>query len=123
MEKLKKNWKTIIYAIIIILLVCLMFICVSKKEGFHEDEIFSYTVSNSGNGDSLFPYGEKDSVNNILKTDSPIQTIKNLIYYRVFNEDLYEEKLNELDSNTVSVWKTSEDARKCAKNRFCRRGI
>lgn len=49
MEKLKnliKNKENILFIISILLCLALMFYWMSKKEGFHEDEIFSYGSSN-----------------------------------------------------------------------------
>ena len=89
-----------------------MIFFINQKEGFHEDEIFSYGSSNY-NKDNLFqPHGEKDYFrvtveNEILYSKKPL---KNFLYNIVHpNEFLI--KINEEKKGEVPIWKTKENAK------------
>ena len=79
MEKLKDNINLIIYVLIMILITIVMFYFINQKEGFHEDEIFSYGASNSSLGNTFLTYARTDDIDLILKDNNPIKLIKNLI--------------------------------------------
>lgn len=116
METIKKNWNLIACIFIMIILTVVMFFYIDKKEGFHEDEIFSYTASNSSNSNILLSYAKSDNVDTILKTPNMFETLHNLVYYMVFNRDEYDEKMNSLrDRLDVSVWKTKEEVSETMK--------
>ena len=53
MEKAKNNLELILYLIVTIILTIIMFWAIDKKEGFHEDEMFSYGASNSTLGNTF----------------------------------------------------------------------
>ena len=90
-----------------------MFFYIDKKEGFHEDEIFSYTASNSKYANILLTYAEKDNTDTILKEDSAIESIKNIVYY-FFNVEQYQEEEAEIIAErTMSIWRTAEEALEC----------
>ena len=94
-----------------IILTVVMFFYIDKKEGFHEDEIFSYTASNSSYSNIMLSYAKADNVDTILKTPNMFETLHNLVYYIVFNRDEYDEKMISLqDRLDTSVWKTREEA-------------
>lgn len=94
-----------------IILTVVMFFYIDKKEGFHEDEIFSYTASNSSYSNIMLSYAKADNVDTILKTPNMFETLHNLFYYIVFNRDEYDEKMISLqDRLDTSVWKTREEA-------------
>ena len=113
MEKIKKNWNLIICLLIMCILTLVMFFYIDKKEGFHEDEIFSYTASNSKYANILLSYAIKDNTDTILKSDSVLETIQNLVYY-IGNFDEYQSKEAELISErTYSIWRTNEEATEC----------
>lgn len=111
METIKKNWNLIACVFIMIILTVVMFFYIDKKEGFHEDEIFSYTASNSSYSNIMLSYAKADNVDTILKTPNMFETLHNLVYYIVFNRDEYDEKMISLqDRLDTSVWKTREEA-------------
>lgn len=111
MDKIKNNWKTILYLLIIIFLTAIMFWAISKKEGFHEDEMFSYGASNSTLGNTFLSYGRIDNVDSIIKRRNPFLTLKNYIYYKIIDKSAYEQAEKALNRDTFkSVWRTREDA-------------
>lgn len=102
-----------IYYIIVTLICIIMFSFISQKEGFHEDEMFSYGSSNYRYDNLFQAYGDKDYINvtienEILNTKTPI---KNIMYY-IFNSQEFIEKINETQSKEKPIWKTKEDALK-----------
>lgn len=110
-EFFKKNWNLIICIILMIISSVIMFFYIDKKEGFHEDEIFSYTASNSKYSNILITYAKLDNLDTIMKTPNIIESVKNLIYYNIINPDEYKQKLDTLgEERNVSIWKTREDA-------------
>ena len=111
MEKAKNNLELILYLIVTIIVTIIMFWAIDKKEGFHEDEMFSYGASNSTLGNTFLSYGRIDNVDSIIKRRNPILTLKNYIYYKVINRDAYDKAVKELDRDDFkSVWRTKEDA-------------
>lgn len=111
MKKIKDNIELILYLIVVIILTIIMFWAIGKKEGFHEDEIFSYGASNSTLGNTFLSYGRVDNIDTIIKSRNPFISIKNFIYYKILNKDAYskaEKALNRDDFK--SVWRTREDA-------------
>ena len=94
-----------------IALTIVMFFYIDKKEGFHEDEIFSYTASNGSYSNILLSYAKSDNVDTIIKDSSIIKTLKNLIYYKLINPDEYERIYSEVEAEREnSIWRTSEEA-------------
>ena len=111
MEKLKNNLELILYLVVAIILTIIMFWAISCKEGFHEDEMFSYGASNSTLGNTFLTYGRVDNIDSIIKRRNPFLTLKNYIYYTVINQDAYQEAVKELDRDDFkSVWRTRDDA-------------
>lgn len=102
----------IMYYIIIFASCCIMVFFIQQKEGFHEDEIFSYGSSNYSKDNVFQPYGDKDYVgktidNEIIHTKNPF---KNLFYF-LAHPQTFMEKLEEEEKNEVPVWKTKEEAK------------
>ncbi|MBR3153135.1 MAG: glycosyltransferase family 39 protein [Clostridia bacterium] len=123
-EKKEKNEK---WAFIgVVFLACLvMFFFMSKKEGWHCDEIFSYGSSNCYYENTLHPYGEKDSTRIFLETyvftGGIKENINNLKYYYIDHSNEREEILDQFMSQESPVWRTREDAEdyvKAGDNRF-----
>lgn len=111
MKRIKNNIGLILYFIIVVLLTILMFWAIEKKEGFHEDEIFSYGASNSTLGNNYLSYGRIDNIDTIIKSRNPFLTLKNFIYYRIINKDAYNNAVKNLNRDDYkSVWRTKEDA-------------
>ena len=94
MKKIKNNIDLGLYLIIIAILTFLMFWAIKQKEGFHEDEIFSYGASNSLLGGVFVSNGRVDDIDTLLKGDNTIDTIKNTIHYFFnFNEAVKEKEI------------------------------
>ena len=94
-----------------IILTVVMFFYIDKKQGFHEDEIFSYTASNGKYSNILLTYAESDNVDTIIKSSSIIKSLKNIIYYKIINPGEYDEKYKELqEERQSSIWRTGEEA-------------
>ena len=113
-NQFKKHIDLLIFLIIMIPVVIVMFYFIAQKEGFHEDEIFSYGSSNY-NEDNLFqPYARHDSVNEAVRqkvlTNSLPKTISNIFHYTTnLNEFLgYSQYLTD---TRHPIWKTSEEAK------------
>ena len=103
----------IIYWIVLCILCVMMLFGINQKEGFHEDEMFSYGSSNYSQDNVFQPYGTKDYItitieNEILNSKSPIKSFKHYIFHpNEFMNRLYEEEKSE-----QPIWKTSDEARK-----------
>ena len=111
MKKIKDNIGLILYLLIVVILTIIMFWAISKKEGFHEDDMFSYGASNSTLGNTFLSYGRIDNIDAIIKTRNPFLTLKNYIYYKVLHKDAYDQAVKELNRDDFkSVWRTREDA-------------
>ena len=111
MKKIKENFNLILYIIIAIILTFVMVWAIDKKEGFHEDEMFSYGASNSTLGNTFLSYGRIDNIDTIIKRRNPIETIKNYIHYKVFDKKDYENEVKKLGRDDFkSVWRTRADA-------------
>ena len=116
MNKLKNNIVLVLYLLIICILTFVMFFNINRKEGFHEDEIFSYGASNSSLCSTFISYRRVDNLDTIMKDDNPFITVKNLIYYRGFHDDEYLQKDKELMNNTnIAIWRTRDDANEYLK--------
>lgn len=112
---MKNKIDKIIFGIIIVILICIMFFYVSKKEGFHEDEMFSYGSSNYKYDNLYQPYGKEDSVNIFMREKildkNIIQMIKNIKYYYFDNTSEKEEFIQNIQKEIHPVWKTAEEAK------------
>lgn len=110
MKNSKKIYNTVYYVVLIIVCIVICFYF-NKKEGFHEDEMFSYGSSNYQKDNVFQPYGEKDYINNaidrtIFSSENPL---KNIIYY-ITNPKIFIEELDYEQSQEKPVWKTKEEA-------------
>jgi len=80
-----------IFILIMIILSIIMGIYIHQKEGFHEDEMFSYGSSNYRYDNVYQQFGRSDSINVFTKEyimgDNLIETVKNYIYYNYKNPD------------------------------------
>lgn len=108
----KFNLISFIVAVIITSVVMIVFI--GQKNGWHEDEIFSYGSSNC-TYDNLFQrFGTKDSLNQLVDEkiigENPVETIKNIGYY-VSHKDEFKTALDEKVKNETPIWKTPEEAK------------
>jgi len=107
-EYLKKNG---LFILTIISLSILMFYYIDKKQGFHEDEMFSYGSSNYKYDNVYQNYGDMEWKNDILYNQvlqgNIINRISN-VYKYITNIDSFT-KNNEL-VNGKPVWKSKDKA-------------
>ena len=68
MEKITKNEKNNFIIFIISVIITSIFMCVfiTQKNGWHEDEIFSYGSSNYKYDNLFCTFAEKDSLNQVM---------------------------------------------------------
>ena len=108
---MKRNKINIISCIIIVtFIVIMMMFYINKKEGFGEDEIFSYGSSNYAYDNLYQPYGTMDITNQIIfKYILKNNWLKNIIHYLNNSNEFFELCNKEL--NTEPIWKTKEEAK------------
>lgn len=104
----------VLFIIILIILSMIMLYFIDKKEGFHEDEIFSYGSSNYKYDNLFQAAAHMDSRNRAIEkyimADTIGQTIKNIIYYSKNSEE-YGNLIYEIMISDKPIWKTPEDAK------------
>ena len=114
--KINKNGKfNIILFILSLVLVCaVMFVYIGQKDGYHEDEIYSYGSSNYKYGDIFYSSADRDATNRIVDeyivADNLIDTIKNYNYYKK-NPDELKSLIDRAIDVEKPIWKTPEDAK------------
>lgn len=105
---LKKNWK---YIIVIFSVAVAMTFFMTKKEGVHEDEMFSYGSSNYAYDNVYRPYGKEDETNIFVKEKIMNgNIIQNLKYYLIDHRDIKDETLADIKSEFVPTWRSSDEA-------------
>ena len=93
---LKVNYK---YIIVIFVISVVMTFFMTKKEGFHEDEMFSYGSSNYAYDNVYRPYGKEDETNIFVKEKIMNgNIIQNLKYYLIDHRDIKDETLASIKS-------------------------
>lgn len=111
-EWIKNNIK---YIVIILIIVTIMTFFMTKKEGYHEDEMFSYGSSNYTWDNVYRPYGKEDATNVLVRTKiakgNLFNILKNVKYYVWDHRDETDSFLLEFDSNRKPIWRTSEEAK------------
>lgn len=116
MEKITKNEKNNFIIFIISVIITSIFMCVfiTQKNGWHEDEIFSYGSSNYKYDNLFCTFAEKDSLNQVMdekiNDKNPIKMIQNIAYY-ITHQSEFSEALGEKMSNETPIWKTKEQAK------------
>lgn len=116
MDIKKKNQLNLTVFILIVLVLCgLMVFYMSKKEGFHEDEMFTYGSSNCTYDNLFQPHGREDTTNKLVRNyvivDGNIgKTIENAWYYFT-HQDEWNKLFSEISSKEHPVWKTREEAK------------
>lgn len=114
LEKINtKKGFNIITIIILIVTTLFMFYWIGKKEGFHEDEVFSYGSSNYKWDNVFQAAGKSDFLNRAIEkyviVDTIGKTIENIQYY-LSNQSEFSKLSAEIQKNDKPVWKTSEEA-------------
>ena len=105
---LKVNYK---YIIVILMISVVMTFFMTKKEGFHEDEMFSYGSSNYAYDNVYRPYGKEDETNIFVKEKIMNgNIIQNLKYYLIDHRDIKDETLADIKSEFVPTWRSSDEA-------------
>lgn len=104
-----------IFILIIIILSVIMGIYIYQKEGFHEDEMFSYGSSNYRYDNVYQQFGRSDSINVFTKEyimgDNLIETVKNYIYYNFERPDEKGEIITKIQQEDYPIWRTNEEAK------------
>jgi len=104
----------VLFIISLVLVTAVMFVYIGQKDGFHEDEIFSYGASNDQYNSVFYSSGERDATNrtvydNIISED--FETTKsNASHYFKNPEEFNAIKNANLDSETP-IWKTRQQAK------------
>ena len=107
-EFFEKNYK---YIIVIFVISVVMTFFMTKKEGFHEDEMFSYGSSNYAYDNVYRPYGKEDETNIFVKEKIMNgNIIENLKYYLIDHRDIKDETLAGIKSEFVPTWRSSDEA-------------
>ena len=116
MDKTRKNkvLNTIIYIVSLLLIAFVMFSYIGQKDGFHEDEIYSYGSSNSKYSDIFYASGDRDAtnrtVNEYIIADTFEETYENYKYYKA-HPDEFKAIENEKIETETPIWKTREEAK------------
>lgn len=116
MDKIKKNkvLNTLFYIVSLLLIVATMFVFIGQKEGFHEDEIYSYGSSNSKYSDIFYASGDRDATNRVVNEyiieDTFKETYENYKYYKK-HPDEFKAIEDEKISSELPVWKTPDEAK------------
>ena len=104
----------LLFVLCLILITAVMFSFIGQKEGFHEDEIYSYGSSNYKYGDIFYASADRDATNRVvaehIMTDDFSTTVKNIIYYRNHPEEF--DALEQAEINAeLPIWKYPEEAK------------
>ena len=115
-KNIKKSHKlnTLFFIVSIVLVVAVMFIYIGQKEGFHEDEIYSYGSANYKYNDTFYASGDRDAKNRVVQeyiiAETLAETIENIKYYRENPQEFSALEQEEIKSE-LPVWKTPEDVK------------
>ena len=107
---MKVKLEKIFLAITIIIISIVMFYWISQKEGFHEDEIFSYGSSNYSLDNVFQRYGEKDEINQIIFDKILVGNVVDNIKFYLTNPNQFMEEYNNLVKQEKPIWKTKQEA-------------
>ena len=101
----------ILFIITIIVISVVMLFWINQKEGFHEDEIFSYGSSNYKYDNVFQRYGLKDELNQIIFDDILKENTINQAIYYLKTPNKFMEKYEEKVEQEVPIWKSKEEAK------------
>ena len=116
MTKITKSKKLnmLFFILSLILIAVTMFVFIAQKEGFHEDEIYSYGSSNSKYSDIFYASADRDATNRVVSEyiieDDFKKTYENYKYYKNHPEEfkaLEDEKI----TSELPIWKTPQEAK------------
>lgn len=115
MTKNTEQIKKILTVLLVVVMVGIIFFFQTKKQGFHEDEVYMIVSSVNPYDGVVSPYGEKDNHTTLLEKyvfDKNIFIeIKNIINYELNLSD-YKEEMDDLYNSEKPVWKTKENIKK-----------
>lgn len=104
----------VLFIISLVLVTAVMFVYIGQKDGFHEDEIFSYGASNDRYNSTFYSSGDRDATNRVVYdhiiADDFEKTKSNASHFYKNPEEFTNIKNQNLDSE-VPVWKTREQAK------------
>ena len=107
--KFFKNKTNIILSVVIVILTITMLFYETQKEGFNEDEMFSYGSSNYKYDNLYQPYGVADAMNTVIfKYVLQGNWFANIVFC-LTNTHTYDYLLS-TEYNTDPIWKTKEEA-------------
>ena len=110
-----KKWQmNTLFVIVLAVLSFNLFYWVTQKEGFNEDEIFSYGSSNNKYDGVYQRYGDKDEVTQVLFDDillGNFNEIYNKIIYYLKNPSKFMEKYNKIVDEKQPIWKNNNQAK------------
>ncbi len=102
-----------LFIISLLLITAIMFVYIGQKEGFHEDEIYSYGSANNKYTDIFYASGERDATNRTINEyiieDTFGATMDNVSYY-LNHFDEFNTLVNANLDAERPVWKTAQEA-------------
>ena len=111
---MKKWQRNTLFIVVLAILSLNLFYWITQKEGFHEDEIFSYGSSNNKYDGVYQRYGDKDEVTQVLFDDILVgnfnEVYNNIIYY-LKNPSKFMEKYNKIVDEEQPIWKNNNQAK------------
>lgn len=109
------NLSNKIFIFIVILTSIIMGIYMYQKEGFHEDEMFSYGSSNYKYDNVYQQFGKSDSLNIFIKEkiigNNLKETIKNYKYYYIDHKEEKEAEITKIFETQYPIWRTNAEAK------------
>ena len=113
MEKILK--KDYIYIALISVITIVMIFFITQKEGYHEDEMFSYGSSSYVYDNVYRSYGKMDATNSLvfnkILRGNVVDVIKNIKYYCLDHKDERIAYCKDFNKNKRPIWRTSEEAK------------
>ncbi len=113
MEKILK--KDYIYIALISVITIVIIFFITQKEGYHEDEMFSYGSSSYVYDNVYRSYGKMDATNSLvfnkILRGNVVDVIKNIKYYCLDHKDERIAYCKDFNKNKRPIWRTSEEAK------------
>lgn len=111
-HKEEKKLLHIMCIIIILFMTCIITFFQTKKQGYHEDEVYTISTSVNPYDGLIYPYGEKEARTILLKkyvyNKNILKEIKNVIHF-CLNQKEYKNEIECIQENQRPVWKTRKE--------------
>lgn len=111
-HKGEKKLLHIMCIIIILFMTCIIIFFQTKKQGYHEDEVYTISTSVNPYDGLVYPYGEKEARTILLEkyvyNKNILKEIKNVIHF-FLNQKEYKNEIECIQENQRPVWKTREE--------------